>query len=59
MKAKFKFSAGNKDEKANQTKEKSTVESESFNITELQKYYAEFTEKSKSNYNIKILLIII
>jgi hypothetical protein len=45
MKGKFKFSNISKDEKS---KETNHMESEVFNINELKKYYADFTEKSKS-----------
>jgi len=55
MKGKFKFSNVNKEEKQKESKESSQVESEVFNITELKKYYVEFTEKAKSNLNAPFL----
>ena len=48
MKGKFKFSNDGKIEKSKETKETNHMESEVFNINELKKYYADFTEKSKS-----------
>ncbi len=49
MKGKFKFTSVKKDEKSQEKKEVNQLDSEVFNINELQKYYAEFSEKSKSN----------
>jgi hypothetical protein len=43
MKGKFKFSSINKDEK-----NRDNNESEVFNISELKKYYVDFSEKAKS-----------
>lgn len=53
MKGKFKFSANVKEEK-NNTKLNEVTESESFNISELQDYYAKFSESFKSKIKIKI-----
>ena len=52
MKGKFKFSANVKEEK-NNTKLNEVTESESFNISELQDYYAKFSESFKSKIKIK------
>lgn len=62
MKAKFKFTNVNKEYKEKPTEKvkplnehsnNKVTESEVFNISELKKYYVQFTENSKSNNILK------